>query len=162
MLVCPSCGTRHDEAERFCSKCGMPLTIADAPVERVTERHERARKVMPQYGEGQLVKVGWARNQPEAELLAGMLLEEGIPSVIRRNGGFDVPDFLAAGPRDILVAESGADAARDVLRPAAPAAAAEPREPRAAAPPWARSLAVLLVAITIALVVAGVVVALTR
>ena len=27
-----------------------------------------------------------------------MLLEEGIPSVQRRTRGFDVPDFLAAGP----------------------------------------------------------------
>lgn len=61
------------------------------------------------------MKVGWAKNQAEAELIAGMLLEEGIPSVIRRSGGFDVPDFLAAGPRDILVAASGADLARDML-----------------------------------------------
>ena len=70
----------------------------------ITEQHERARKVSPQYGEGALVKVAWAHNQAEAELIAGMLLEEGIPSVIRRNRGFDVPDFLAAGPRDVLVA----------------------------------------------------------
>ena len=27
----------------------------------------------------------------------------------KRSGGFDVPDFLAAGPRDILVAASGVD-----------------------------------------------------
>jgi hypothetical protein len=44
-----------------------------------------------------------------------MLLEEGIPSVQRRMRGFDVPDFLAAGPRDILVPEAGAEAARDLL-----------------------------------------------
>ena len=29
--------------------------------------------------------------------------------------GFDVPDMLAAGPRDVLVPESGVEAARDVL-----------------------------------------------
>ena len=45
-------------------------------------------------------------NQPEAELIEALLLEEGIPSMPRRSGGFDVPDFLAAGPRDILVPES--------------------------------------------------------
>jgi hypothetical protein len=50
-----------------------------------------------------------------------MLLEEGIPSMQRRSGGFDVPDFLAAGPRDILVPESGAEAAREALAPPASA-----------------------------------------
>ena len=34
-----------------------------------------------------------------------------MPSVLRRSPGFDVPDFLAAGPRDVLVPE----AAREVL-----------------------------------------------
>ncbi len=35
--------------------------------------------------------------------------------MLRRARGFDVPDFLAAGPRDVLVPASGAPAARDVL-----------------------------------------------
>ena len=81
----------------------------------VTEARERARKIHPTYTEGPLVKVGWAPNQAEAELIAGMLLEEGIPCVLRRARGFDVPDFLAAGPRDVLVAASGAEAAREML-----------------------------------------------
>jgi hypothetical protein len=34
----------------------------------------------------------------------------------RRAAGFDVPDFLAAGPRDILVPESGVEAAHETLR----------------------------------------------
>jgi hypothetical protein len=38
-----------------------------------------------------------------------------VPSTTRRTAGFDVPDFLAAGPRDILVAASGVDVARQVL-----------------------------------------------
>ena len=38
-----------------------------------------------------------------------------MPSVTRRSAGFDVPDFLAAGPRDVLVPEAGVEAARDVL-----------------------------------------------
>ena len=44
------------------------------------------------------MKVASADNQPEAELIEALLLEEGIPSLLRRSGGFDVPDFLAAGP----------------------------------------------------------------
>ena len=35
--------------------------------------------------------------------------------MVRRSAGFDVPDFLAAGPRDILVPESGVETAREAL-----------------------------------------------
>ena len=48
-------------------------------------------------------------------MVQGILLEEGIPSMTRRSAGFDVPDMLAAGRRDILVPASGLPAARDVL-----------------------------------------------
>ncbi len=116
-LVCPSCASTHPLSERFCPECGMPLVYAggtgvEAPV---TEAHARARKIKPQYSEGQLVRVVSARHQAEAELVQGILLEEGIPSMVRRSAGFDVPDMLAAGPRDILVPASGATTAREVL-----------------------------------------------
>jgi hypothetical protein len=116
-LVCPRCASTHPLDERFCSTCGMPLVYAgltgvDQPV---TEAHERARKVKKQYLEGDLVKVAFAQNQAEAELIQGLLLEEGIPSMTRRSRGFDVPDFLAAGPREILVPQAGVAPARDVL-----------------------------------------------
>src|ERR671928_1013706 len=95
----------------------MPLTYAgrgdlDAPV---SAAHARARKVKPQYTEGDLVRVAGARNQAEAELIQGLLLEEGVPSLLQRTRGFDVPDMLAAGPRDIMVPASGAATAREVL-----------------------------------------------
>jgi hypothetical protein len=50
------------------------------------------------------------------------LRTEGVPSVLRRSAGFDVPEFLAAGPRDVLVAEDWAEVAREVLQeiPATP------------------------------------------
>jgi hypothetical protein len=83
--------------------------------EEVSERHERLRKIKPQLAEGKLVRVAGARNQAEAEFIQGMLLEEGVPSLLRRTAGFDVPDFLAAGPRDVLVPQSGVDTAREVL-----------------------------------------------
>ena len=40
-------------------------------------------------------------------MIQGLLSEHGIPSMLRRAAGFDVPDFLAAGPREVLVAERG-------------------------------------------------------
>ena len=80
-----------------------------------SERHSRARKVKPQLAEGELVQVAGAHNQAEAEFIQAMLLDAGVPSLIRRSAGFDVPDFLAAGPRDVLVPQSGAEAAREAL-----------------------------------------------
>lgn len=119
-LVCPSCDEAFGEAERFCPRCGVPLVRADARAaagEPPSRLRQRVRKVRPQYSEGELVRVARAGNQAEAELIQNLLLEEGIPSMTKRSGGFDVPDFLAAGPRDVLVPQSGAAAARDVLAP---------------------------------------------
>ncbi len=64
---------------------------------------------------GKLVKVAYAQNQAEAEMIQGLLSEHGIPSMLKRAAGFDVPDFLAAGPRQVLVAEEIAAQAREVL-----------------------------------------------
>jgi hypothetical protein len=93
----------------------MPLVYLPGTQREASERQRKARKIKPQYAEGRLVKVARVESQPEAELVETMLLEEGIPSMMRRSGGFDVPDFLAAGPRDVLVPESGAEAAREAL-----------------------------------------------
>jgi hypothetical protein len=98
----------------------MPLVHAGAreaadPERPLDELWQRARRIKPQYSEGELVWVARASNQPEAEFIRGLLLEEGIPSLQRRAPGFDVPDFLAAGPREILVPASGAAAAREAL-----------------------------------------------
>ncbi len=64
---------------------------------------------------GRLVKVAYAQNQAEAEMIQGLLAENGIASMLKRARGFDVPDFLAAGPREVFVAEPAAEAAREVL-----------------------------------------------
>src|ERR1700742_1612720 len=66
-------------------------------------------------GGGKLVKVGFARNLAEAEMLQGLLTEAGIPSILKRSGGFDAPEFLAAGPRDIWVHKEHATKARRIL-----------------------------------------------
>jgi hypothetical protein len=62
-----------------------------------------------------LVKVGHANDQVGAEFLQGLLEGERIPSVVRRAPGCDVPDLLAPGPRDLLVAAHDAELAREIL-----------------------------------------------
>ena len=64
---------------------------------------------------GRLVKVAYALNQMEAEMIQGLLGEHGIPSMVQRHR-FDNPEFLAAGPRQILVPEAAVEEAREVLR----------------------------------------------
>ena len=83
--------------------------------EPLSEAHGRWRKIDPTLTEGELVRVAGGRNQAEAEFIQGLLLEWGVPSILRRSAGFDVPDYLAAGPRDVLVPEAGAETAREVL-----------------------------------------------
>jgi hypothetical protein len=76
---------------------------------------EAANKVDPRFAQGDLVRVAGGRNQAEAELVQNILLDNGIPSVLRRTRGFDVPDFLAAGPRDVMVPQSGYEEAARLL-----------------------------------------------
>jgi hypothetical protein len=116
-LVCPRCASQFAGDARFCPDCKLPLVLQATGEEADYEsaRHRRLRKVKPQLSEGELVKVAWARNGPEGEFIQGLLLEEGVPSMLRRSAGFDVPDFLAGGPRDVMVPISGAQTAREVL-----------------------------------------------
>ncbi|HEX7291673.1 MAG TPA: hypothetical protein VF250_11160 [Conexibacter sp.] len=129
LLACPTCGEVFGDEERFCARCGVPLVPVEEDAPRPPSRlQERVRKIKPQYAEGELVRVARAHHQAEAELIQNLLLEEGIPSTTRRSMGFDVPDFMAAGPRDVLVPRSGAEAARDVLDPRTSGAAGDARE----------------------------------
>jgi hypothetical protein len=109
------------------------------------------RKIDPRYSQGDLVQVARAAHQAEAELIQGLLIEAGVPSTLRRSAGFDVPDMLAAGPRDVLVPASGAQAARDVLLDARILTSAEPGS-RAVTPPG-RLLAGLLVGLALVVLV---------
>lgn len=148
-LVCPSCGRGHGSAERFCARCGVPLIHSEQTDPGVSDVHRRARKVKPQLSEGRLVRVTGARNQVEAEFIQDLLLQEGVPSVLRRSAGFDVPDFLAAGPRDVLVPQSGVITAREVLLQAE-LVSPEPAAPRVSP---VRLLIGLLVALAVGVLI---------
>jgi hypothetical protein len=144
-LQCPSCGATHSSDERFCASCRIPLIRGIAQPQVVSERHRRARRIKPQLAEGALVQVAGARNQAEGEFIQELLLEEGVPSMLRRSAGFDVPDFLAAGPRDVLVPQAGLATAREILLQAELIGEERPGPPVAAG----RLLVGLLVALAV-------------
>ena len=132
----------------------MPLVyVGRGEQEPITATHERARKVKPEFTGGDPVKVGFARNLAEAQLIQGILLEEGIPSVQRRTRGFDVPDFLAAGPRDIMVPVAAAEDARGLLTDTAEHAL----EPGSADERPVRLLVGMLIALAVAAVLVWIV-----
>ena len=109
---------QHDAA------IGSTAAELDAEIARLSRGsdilvHPAARPSQPAMAKSGTARIAaYLGVKDEAELIEALLLEEGIPSMQRRSGGFDVPDFLAAGPRDILVPESGAQAAREALAPA--------------------------------------------
>ena len=113
-LHCPACARSYPGSERFCEGCGMPLIAGASGHEEPSRERRIARKVKPQYAEGEFVPIARARNLAEGEFLVGLLLEEGIPSYLSSAIAGHGP--LADG-RDVLVPESGAEAAREALSP---------------------------------------------
>lgn len=110
--TCPFCGCEYEAGASACPSCDLPLFTGEpahvgAVATSVAPRRE--------FAVGELRCVTVAANQAEAEMLEGLLRSEGIPCIVRRSFGSDVPDFLAAGRRDILVPEGGLAAARDLL-----------------------------------------------
>ena len=61
------------------------------------------------------MKVAAAPNETGAQMMEGMLKDAGIPALIQRAPGFDIPDFLSAGPRDVLVPASALEEAKQIL-----------------------------------------------
>ena len=131
-LACPRCALRYPLDERFCAECGMPLTYAgEVDAEQPATERAASARARSSRSTRAATCAAWrpARQQPEAEFIQMLLLEEGVPSTLRRTAGFDVPDMLAAGPRDVLVPESGLEAARDVLLEATSRSPAWPPAP---------------------------------
>jgi hypothetical protein len=73
-------------------------------------------RLRPEYAHGKLVPVTTARHPAEAEMLRDMLLAEGIPTMVRPARSFDPRFFtLGMGAHDVLVRESGYDAAYELV-----------------------------------------------
>jgi hypothetical protein len=113
-VECPRCLRPHREVERFCRSCGLPLVHPERE-EEASESRRRRRKVNPLYTEGRPVKIARAPNLVQAELIAGMLLEEGIPCMLSAGRAIMAVYAPVVGPRDVLVPESAVEAAREVL-----------------------------------------------
>ncbi|MGB1582751.1 MAG: DUF2007 domain-containing protein [Solirubrobacterales bacterium] len=139
--TCPFCGAAFAPGSAACPACDLPLLVEGGdseppfglfdgeamiePGERDDSLRRRPRVGMlaiehpppkPEYSQGELRCVVVALNQAEAEMLEDMLRAEGIPCLVRRMGRADVPDFLAAGRREVLVPERALAAARELLR----------------------------------------------
>ncbi|MDQ2700232.1 MAG: DUF2007 domain-containing protein [Actinomycetota bacterium] len=61
------------------------------------------------------MKVAFANNATEADLVQGILREEGIPSITRKPNGTFLTDLFGIGAREILVPAAAEDHALQVL-----------------------------------------------
>lgn len=114
--TCPFCGAEFELGASACPSCDLPLLTEDVEAPSSGRGVTVTAAPRPEFATGSLRRVAIASNQAEAEMVESLLRSEGIPCIVQRNPGADVPDFLAAGRRDILVPEGGLAAARDLLR----------------------------------------------
>ncbi|HEX2129694.1 MAG TPA: DUF2007 domain-containing protein [Solirubrobacterales bacterium] len=112
-LACPRCARRFPLTERFCSDCEMPLVyVGRREEEPITDPEMRARRVRPEYASGALVKVASASSHAEAELIVGILLDQGIPA---RTADDLASSVFPTSSRAILVPESAYETARGLV-----------------------------------------------
>lgn len=107
---CPFCGNALPANAETCPNCDLPL-VGSAPPPTDGEFPPP----LPEYCKGRPRTVVSAANLVEAEMIEGLLRGQGIPCLVQRSASADVPDFLAAGWRDVMVPESGHAAACELL-----------------------------------------------
>lgn len=61
------------------------------------------------------VEVAFAANQTEADLIQGILREEGIPSMAKKPRGTFLTDPFAMGPRLVVVPARAGEKAKKIL-----------------------------------------------
>ena len=111
-LACPTCARRFPLTEHFCPDCQTPLVYVGRGEEQpITDPEMRAQRVRPEYASGQLMKVASASSPAEAELILGILLDQGIPA---RSAG-EVASVFPTSGGDILVPESAYETARALV-----------------------------------------------
>ena len=111
-LACPTCARRFPLTERFCTDCQTPLVyVGRGGEEPITDPEMRAQRVRPEYASGELVKVAVASSAAEADLIVGILLDQGIPARTAN----ELASVFPTSARDILVPESAYEAARALV-----------------------------------------------
>jgi len=107
-LACPHCARKYPLSERFCAVCEMPLVYVGRDEEQpITQTHERARKIKPQYTGGEQVRVASASNLAEAELIH-VLAELGVLLLLFEIGlETDLREMFRVGPASLGVATIG-------------------------------------------------------
>ena len=111
-------------------------------------------RVRPEFAKGPLAKVGWARNQAEAEMMEGLLLEQGIPSLVRRIGRRST--CRTSSPPARATSSCPPRAPRSRASCSAPRSRPEPGPAGEGTPAWVKALAVAVAVAIVALVAAGV------
>lgn len=110
-LGCPTCARRFPLTEHFCPDCQTPLVyVGRGEEEPITDPEMRAQRVRPEYASGELVKVASVSSPAEAELILGILLDQGIPA--RAN---QLASVFPTSSRDILVPRAAYPAARALV-----------------------------------------------
>ncbi|HTU14557.1 MAG TPA: DUF2007 domain-containing protein [Solirubrobacterales bacterium] len=61
------------------------------------------------------MKVAFAQNETEAEMIQGILRDQGIPSMTRKPEGSFMTDLFAMGSRDIIVPAAAEEKAIEIL-----------------------------------------------
>jgi Putative prokaryotic signal transducing protein len=64
---------------------------------------------------GRLVRVALVQNEMEAEMIRGLLTDNGIPSMVRRMTGFGDWTLTSAGPQEVVVPEAAVEKAREII-----------------------------------------------
>jgi hypothetical protein len=65
--------------------------------------------------EDDLVRLTGAGTLPEAEMMQDLLAQQGIEVLVQRTPGFDLPQYLAGGPRELYVRREQLEAARAIV-----------------------------------------------
>src|SRR6185503_18708474 len=82
--------------------------------EQLTMREPDPR-LKPEYARGDLVAVTTVPNQAEAEMVRDMLLNEGIPAMVRLGRLFDPRNLPAVTAHEVVVRASGYEAAHQLV-----------------------------------------------
>ena len=117
-LFCPVCGASYPADERFCATCKLPLVYSDH-VREVGDVSATATSA-PARSSRSSPRASWCGSparatRPRPSSSRACCSRRAFPACCAAAPASTCPDFLAAGPRDVLVPETAVATAREVL-----------------------------------------------